>query len=139
RRALAQEERVMKLHWSSCLFAALTCACASSVRTSVAPAPSENELDTARIEEITGLKGTLNASEHVFKVTSPRTDVSVSVDGRTLEPFMGLTSWVGFTPGKKVPCMAMGDLVLFQDEVSSVMSAALDNGLAVTALHNHFL
>jgi hypothetical protein len=34
--------------------------------------------------------------------------------------------------------MVMGDTVVFEDEVSSVMSAALDNGLSVTALHNHF-
>ena len=38
----------------------------------------------------------------------------------------------------KVGAMVMGDLVLFQDEVNPVMSAALDNGLQVTALHNHF-
>jgi len=101
--------------------------------------PAADPLDTARIEELTGLKGTLDKTENVFKVTSPRTDVAVTVDGRALEPFMGLTSWAGFLPGKKAPCMVMGDLVLFQDEVSAVMSAALDNGLAVTALHNHFL
>lgn len=103
-----------------------------------APA-AEGALDTARIEELTGLKGTLSKAENVFKVTSPRTDVPVAVDGRTLEPFMGLTSWAGFVPGRKAPCMVMGDLVLFQDEVNPVMSTALDNGLAVTALHNHFL
>ena len=34
--------------------------------------------------------------------------------------------------------MVMGDLVLFQDEVNPVISAALENGLQVTALHNHF-
>jgi hypothetical protein len=34
--------------------------------------------------------------------------------------------------------MVMGDMVLFQDEVNPVMSAALDAGLEVTALHNHF-
>ncbi len=102
----------------------------------ITPAPS---LDGARIEELTGLKGALDKSEGVFKVTSARTDVAVTIDGRTLEPFLGLTSWAGFLPGKKAPCMVMGDLVLFQDEINPVMSAALDNGLAVTALHNHFL
>jgi hypothetical protein len=95
-------------------------------------------LDTARIEELTGLKGAFNETENVFKVTSARSDVSVTVDGRTLEPFMGLTSWAAFMPGTKAPCMVMGDLVLFHDEVNPVMSAALDRGLAVTALHNHF-
>jgi hypothetical protein len=53
---------------------------------------------------------------------------------------MGLTSWAAFTPGQKpgVEAMVMGDLVLFEDEVSDAMSAALLNGLQVTALHNHF-
>jgi len=96
------------------------------------------KLDTAKIEQITGLKGALNTNEGVFKVTAPRNDVKIAVDGWTMPPFMGLTSWAAFTEGKQAEAMVMGDLVLFQDEVNPVMSAALDGGLAVTALHNHF-
>ena len=95
-------------------------------------------LDTAKIEATTGLKGALNAEEGVFKVTSPRNDVKVSVDGWQMPPFMGLTSWAAFKDGMKEEAMVMGDLVLFQDEVNPVMSAALNAGLNVTALHNHF-
>jgi len=95
-------------------------------------------LDGAKIETATGLKGTLNEAEGVFKVTAPRTDVKVSVDSWQMPPFMGLTSWAAFIAGKKEEAMVMGDLVLFQDEVNPVMSAALDAGLSVTALHNHF-
>ena len=95
-------------------------------------------LDTAQIETGTGLKGTLNEAEGVFKVTAPRNDVKIVVDGAPLPPFMGLTSWAAFTEGKKAPAMVMGDLVLLQDEVNPVMSAALAAGLDVTALHNHF-
>ena len=95
-------------------------------------------LDTAQIETASGLKGTLNEAEGVFKITAPRTDVKVSVDGWQMPPFMGLTSWAAFTEGKKAPAMVMGDLVLLQDEVNPVMSAALAAGLDVTALHNHF-
>jgi hypothetical protein len=51
---------------------------------------------------------------------------------------MGLTSWAAFMEGTKTEAMVMGDLVLFEDEVNPVMSAALQNGLSVTALHNHF-
>src|SRR5437660_11039617 len=51
--------------------------------------------------------------------------------------FMGLGTWAAFTPTKD-GVMVMGDTVLFEDEVNSAMSAALDNGLSVTALHNHF-
>lgn len=96
------------------------------------------QLDNARLEQLTGLKGTWNAAEGVFKVTQPRTDLPVNVDGWTMPPFMGLASWAAFTEQKTDDTMVMGDTVLFQDEVNPVMSVALDNGLSVTALHNHF-
>jgi hypothetical protein len=95
------------------------------------------ELDTAKIDEITGLKGKLNKAEGVYKVSLPRSDVKVTVDGWVMPPFMGLGTWAAFQ-GTNDKAMMMGDTVLFQDEVNAVMSAALDNGLAVTALHNHF-
>jgi rhodanese-related sulfurtransferase len=95
-------------------------------------------LDTNRIEQITGLKGAWNAAEGVFKVSAPRSDVAVKVDEWKMPPFMGLTSWAAFLAGRKADTMVMGDFVLFEDEVNAVMSAALDHGLEVTALHNHF-
>jgi hypothetical protein len=102
-----------------------------------ASASSLAALDTAKIDEITGLKGKLNEREGVYKVTLPRDDVKVVVDGWTMPPFMGLGTWAAFTESK-VGAMVMGDTVLFEDEVNPVMSVALDNGLSVTALHNHF-
>ena len=95
------------------------------------------DLDTARIDQITGLKGKMNEKEGVYKVTFPRNDVKVVVDGWTMPPFMGLGTWAAFTATKD-GAMVMGDTVLFEDEVNAAMSAALDNGLNVTALHNHF-
>jgi hypothetical protein len=80
----------------------------------------------------------MNTNEGVFKVTAPRNDLKITVDGWAMPPFMGLTSWAAFTAGSKAEAMVMGDLVLFQDEVNPVMTALLDNGLSVTALHNHF-
>ncbi len=97
------------------------------------------ELDTAKIDQITGIKGAMNQQEGVYKVSVPRKDVPVTVDGWKMPPFMGLTSWAAFEPGQKQEAMVMGDIVLFQDEVNTVMSAALERGLEVTALHNHFL
>src|SRR5438874_12186179 len=94
-------------------------------------------LDTAKIDQITGLKGKLNEKEAVYKATSPRGDVKVAVDGWTMPPFMGLGTWAAFT-GENDKAMVMGDTVLFEDEVNAAMTAALDNGLSVTALHNHF-
>jgi len=95
------------------------------------------ELDTAKIDNLTGLKGKLNQKEGVYKVTFPRDDVKIAVDGWTMPPFMGLGTWAAFTETKS-GAMVMGDTVLFEDEVNPVMSIALDNGLSVTALHNHF-
>lgn len=105
---------------------------------SASNAAQSKQLDSAQIDELTGLKGRLNEQENVYKVSSPRTDLKISVDKWQMPPFMGLTSWAAFMPGMKDGAMVMGDLVLMQDEVNPVMSAALDNGLQVTALHNHF-
>ena len=55
-----------------------------------------------------------------------------------MPPFMGLGTWAAFTKGAHTEAMVMGDTVLFEDEVNPAMSVALENGLAVTALHNHF-
>src|SRR5258707_8362949 len=96
---------------------------------------AESGLDPARIESITGLKGVLNEKENSFKVSKPRNDVAITVDQARLAPFMGLTSWAAFTPRSKHTLLVMGDMVLFEDEVNPVMSAALDKGLEVTALH----
>ena len=104
----------------------------------LAASGQDKKLNTASIDELTGLKGKLNEQENVYKVSSPRTDLKISVDKWEMPPFMGLTSWAAFMPGMKDDAMVMGDLVLMQDEVNPVMSAALDNGLQVTALHNHF-
>lgn len=95
-------------------------------------------LDTAKIDGVTGLKGVWNEAEKVHKVSQPRTDLPVSVDGWTMPPFMGLTSWAAFAQGVDAEAIVAGDLVLFEDEVNPVMSAALNSGLSVTALHNHF-
>jgi hypothetical protein len=107
------------------IFVALTC-------TSVAA-----DLDKARIDELTGLKGKMNEKEGVYKVTFPRDDVKVVVDGWKMPPFMGLGTWAAFTATRD-GAMVMGDTVLFEDEVNAAMTAAFDSGLNVTALHNHF-
>ena len=94
-------------------------------------------IDGAKIDQITGLKGKLNEKEGVYKVTWPRNDVKVAVDGWSTPPFMGLGTWAAFTEIHN-GAMVMGDTVLFEDEVNAAMTTALDNGLSVTALHNHF-
>ncbi|HET7224595.1 MAG TPA: DUF1259 domain-containing protein [Candidatus Eisenbacteria bacterium] len=99
---------------------------------------SASPLDTALIERLTGTRGRLDRTEGVFKVSAPRSDLSVTVGGVKLSPPSGLTSWAAFQPIES-GVMVMGDMVLTEDQVNPVMSTALDNGLEVTALHNHFL
>src|SRR5262249_9620778 len=100
-------------------------------------APAKPALDTAKIEQLTGVKGSFDEKEGAFKVTMPRNDLAVTAGGVKLTPPMGLTSWAAF---KKAGghTVVMGDTVLLEDQVNPVMSVALDNGLEVTALHNHF-
>jgi hypothetical protein len=96
------------------------------------------DLNTARIDELTGLKGKMNEKEGVYKITFPREDVKVAIGEWTMPPFMGLGTWAAFTKGTQTEGMVMGDTVLFEYEVNAAMKAAIDNGLSVTALHNHF-
>src|SRR5205085_10564721 len=75
---------------------------------------------------------------NVLKVNIPRNDISVTVANmKTPTPF-GFGGWVAMTKGTGGMDVMMGDLVLTQDEVNPVMSALLENGVDVTALHNHF-
>ena len=102
------------------------------------PVANQPQLNTGRIEELTGEKGKLDEREGAFKVSVPRGDLDVRVAGVRMTPPMGLTSWASF---KRIGqhTVVMGDMVLLEDQVNPVMSTALDNGLEVTALHNHFL
>jgi hypothetical protein len=93
--------------------------------------------DTAAIEQLTGAKGTYNEKEKVFKVSVPRSDLKLTIAGVKMIPSLGLTSWAAFTPTKQ-GVMVMGDTVLTESQVARVMTTALENGLEVTALHNHF-
>ena len=103
----------------------------------VSPVFAAGKLDTAKIEQLTGVKGEMNEKEGVFKVTAPRSDLKVTVAGVKMTPPMGLASYAAFSKvGAKT--MIMGDTTLLEDQVNPVMSVALDNGLEVTALHNHF-
>jgi hypothetical protein len=96
------------------------------------------KFDPAPIEQATGIKPTYNAKENVYKVTKPRQGMA-TVNGWKLPPFLGTSSYAGFMPtGAPGMVMVMGDNVLYEDEVAGAMDAALQNGLEVTGLHNHF-
>jgi hypothetical protein len=74
----------------------------------------------------------------VLKINIPRKDLDVIVDGVATPTPFGFGGWLAMTEGDGGLDVMMGDLVLTEDEVNPVMSALLDNGLEVTALHNHF-
>jgi len=99
--------------------------------------PAKAPFDIGKIEELTGARGSFSEREGVFKVSVPRGDLSITAAGVRLTPPMGLTSWAAFKHAGQ-PTVVMGDMVLLEDQVNQVMSVALDNGLEVTALHNHF-
>ena len=74
----------------------------------------------------------------VLKINIPRNDLKVTIDGAATPTPFGFGGWLAMTKGDGGSDVMMGDLVLLEDEVNPVMSALLDNGLEVTALHNHF-
>jgi hypothetical protein len=100
-----------------------------------ARAQAQHQLDDQRIAAAAGTKTTVK--DGIVRMEWPREDVPVSVDRMPLKPFAGLGSWAAFAAAPH-GAMMMGDTVVFQDEVTPAMDAALASGLEVTALHNHF-
>ena len=93
--------------------------------------------DWKAVEQALGRLGQLQG-DGAYKFGLPRGDLKVTVDGVQVKPTLALGSWLAFSaPGQDA--MIMGDLVLTEDEVSPVMLALQENGLQITALHNHVL
>ncbi len=92
--------------------------------------------DYQQVLKIVGKSGDYKAN--VLKVNVPRNDLHITVDNLPLPTPFGFGGWFAMTKGEGGEDVMMGDLVLVQNEVNPVMSAILDNGLEVTALHNHF-
>jgi biopolymer transport protein ExbD len=108
-----------------------------SVTLSIASAASAQDIPAEYQQVLTTLGKQGDFKANVLKVNIPRNDLSVTVANvKTPTPF-GFGGWIALTKGTGMDVM-MGDLVLTQDEVNPVMSALLENGLEVTALHNHF-
>jgi superfamily II DNA helicase RecQ len=93
-------------------------------------------LDTMVIEKAIGKAGELK--DNVYKVSLPRKDLAVSVNGVKVKPGLALGSWVAFkdTGGQAV---VDGDLVLTEDEVTPVFQKLRKEGIEVSALHNHLI
>jgi hypothetical protein len=92
--------------------------------------------DYQQVLKIVGKSG--DYKSNVLKVNVPRNDLHMKVAGLALPSPFGFGGWFAMTKGDGGHDVLMGDLVLTQEEVNPVMSALLDHGLEVTALHNHF-
>ena len=102
------------------------------------PTVSSQEMpsDYQQVLKIAGKSGDYKAN--VLKVNVPRNDIHVTINNMAVPTPFGFGGWFAMTKGDGGDDVMMGDLVLLQEEVNPVMSALLDNGLEVTALHNHF-
>jgi Domain of Unknown Function (DUF1259) len=92
--------------------------------------------DYQQVMKIVGKQGDYKAN--VLKVNIPRNDLHVKIAGYSVPTPFGFGGWFAMTKGDAGEDVVMGDLVLTEDEVNPVISALLDHGLEVTALHNHF-
>ena len=97
---------------------------------------AELRLDTGAINTALGTVG--QAQGDIYKISLPRTDLSVSIDEVKLKPRFALGSWIAFK-GRGDAAVAHGDLVLTEDEVGPVLRRLEQDGITVTALHNHLI
>src|SRR5450631_3207603 len=94
------------------------------------------EIDWQKVDDAFGRKPAVAGDVHRYGF--PRTDLTVTLDGVTIKPPLALGGWIAFKPAHG-GAMAMGDLVLLETEINPVMSKLLENGLEITAIHNHLL
>lgn len=100
------------------------------------PAKESDSLDTKKIDAIIGRSGEMK--DGVYKIGLPRTDLKVRADGVDIKPALALGSWLAFKRmGNR--SVAMGDLVLLESEINPVLSKLEDNGVEISAIHNHVL
>ncbi len=95
------------------------------------------DIDWQKVDETFGRKAAVVAGD-VHRYGFPRTDLTVMLDGVTIKPALALGGWVAFkSMGGEV--VVMGDLVLLETEIKPVMTKMIENGLDITAVHNHLL
>jgi hypothetical protein len=107
----------------------------SSILLLIAAAPKRDWKD---VEQALGRAGTLLPGD-VYKVSFPRSDLTVTLDGVTIKPALALGSWAAFKEIGGGHVMGMGDLVLLESEVTPVMDALQKGGIEQSALHNHLI
>src|SRR2546421_11900717 len=102
----------------------------------IGTAAHAQEIDWKKVDEALGRSAAVSGDVHRYGF--PRSDLNVTLDGVTIRPALALGSWAAFKP---MPggAMVMGDLVLLDTEVNPVMAKLIENGIEITALHNHVL
>jgi hypothetical protein len=103
---------------------------------SFAAGANAQEIDWKKVDEAAGR--TAAVTDDVHRYGFPRTDLTVTLDGVTIKPALALGGWVAFKPAHG-GAMAMGDLVLLETEINPVMAKLIENGVEITAVHNHVL
>jgi hypothetical protein len=106
-----------------------------AVLAAAAPAGAQ-QVDWGKVDAALGRKATVTGDVHRYGL--PRNDLRVTLDGVEIKPALALGSWVAFKPAGD-GAMVMGDLVLLETEINPVMSKLIENGIAITAVHNHVL
>jgi hypothetical protein len=101
-----------------------------------ATAAGAQDIDWEKVDAALGRKGAVSADVHRYGF--PRSDLTVKLDGVTIKPALALGGWVAFKP-MHGEVMVMGDLVLLETEVNPVMATLIENGIEITAVHNHLL
>ena len=101
-----------------------------------AASASAQIIDWSKVDEAFGRKAAV--SDDVHRYGFPRTDLTVTVDGVTIRPAFALGGWIAMKPAHG-GAMVMGDLVLLESEINPVMTVLIQNGLEITAVHNHIL
>jgi hypothetical protein len=94
------------------------------------------DIDWQKVDETLGRKPAVSGDVHRYGF--PRSDLKVTLDGVSIKPALALGGWVAFKP-MHGGVMVMGDLVLLDSEISPVMAKMIENGLEITAVHNHLL
>ncbi len=103
----------------------------------MSPMANAAEIDWSRVDQALGKPGT-NQPGGVHKYGLPRSDLKITVDGVVIKPALALGSWIGFMPMDD-GAMCMGDIVLTESEIGPVMKRLIDDGIEITAVHNHLL
>jgi hypothetical protein len=94
------------------------------------------EIDWQKVDDALGRKPAVTGDVHRYGF--PRSDLNVTLDGVTIKPGLALGGWVAFKP-MHGEVMVMGDLVLLETEINPVMAKLIENGVDITAVHNHLL